>query len=85
MDGTHVSGVIKSRKLDDETFLGESSFTGKRRGYRIDGLVIKVSHLGVECYGDLRLDLRKNMLKLKGSKLVADFLPKEAVLWRDMA
>ena len=82
-NGMEVQGIIKSHKLDDSgTTLGESAFIGKRRGYRIFGEVFKTSHRGHQTFGKLTLRLRKDLLELEGTDLVADFLPKSTTLWR---
>lgn len=82
VEGVEVSGIITSRKLDDETCMNNQSFTGRRSGYRINGQVITVSQGRVGCYGHVRLHLRNGVLHFKSKKLIADFLPITTTLWR---
>ena len=82
VDGINVSGVISSRKLNSETNFPNQSLSGRRCGYKVKVDVTVIRHGDVSCYGELKLRLKNGQLLLKGTKLVADFLPTEAILWR---
>jgi len=81
--GTEVQGIITCHNLDDSgTALGESLFSGQRRGYRVTGQVFKIRHGEHHTFGTLTIRLKGELLEVEGTELVADFLPKKTTLWR---
>lgn len=78
--GTSISGILSARNIRSGSELPLASFAGQRRGYRIRGEILEISHGAEIRHGNVQLELKHGQLEFRGTKCTSGAIPSETHL-----